>query len=339
MPLAALETLKQKPLALLLGGAAALFVASRLLAVFIPRSLTSLGARAFAFFIPIALVALTASLLGRPEMAISVVFGTSVGAMTTAIGFIAVASPIGGGPSRWRRLWPFLLAPALLVLVAGFDGTLHWRHATALLTEGLVLLALWREQPESPGVATAISVEPDLSSIPPLARILTAIAAILLAAAAAWAVTHGSIAPTLGGRRLSTGATGATIISLSMVMPMMYGTWRMASAGRSWAPVTAQVGVVFLNLCLLLPLLILMPYVAQWAPEIAKYAGESMIADGRMQNLFMPPAVWRIDNVILIVVGILLIPVAIGKWTLSREEGLFLIAAYFFYLTATLAIG
>jgi hypothetical protein len=48
---------------------------------------------------------------------------------------------------------------------------------------------------------------------------------------------------------------------------------------------------------------------------------------------------WRIDTVVLIVVGVLLLPVSIGKWRLGREEGMVLLAGYFFYLTTTLASG
>jgi Ca2+/Na+ antiporter len=61
--------------------------------------------------------------------------------------------------------------------------------------------------------------------------------------------------------------------------------------------------------------------------------------EGLPKLLIFPPPMWRIDNVILIVVGVFLLPVAIGKWSLSREEGMVLIAAYFFYLTATLVSG
>jgi hypothetical protein len=41
---------------------------------------------------------------------------------------------------------------------------------------------------------------------------------------------------------------------------------------------------------------------------------------------------WRIDNVFLIVLGLALLPISIGRWTLSRGEGFFVLLVYAFYL-------
>jgi hypothetical protein len=141
-------------------------------------------------------------------------------------------------------------------------------------------------------------------------------------------------------RGLSTSGMAGSIISLALVMPMMYGTWRQADGGRGWVPVTTQIGVVLLNLCALLPVLILLPYLANIAPFIAHWAGDSLAPRGGLPTLLLfPSPMWRIDNVVLIVVGILLLPVSSGKWRLGREEGMILLAGYFFYLTTTLASG
>src|SRR5439155_7420085 len=115
----------------LVGGMLALFACSRILAAILPNHPQAIGLRSLAYFLPIAAASLIAMLLGRPEIAVGIVFGTSVGAMTTVVGFIALAGPVDAGPPRWRRLWPFQLAAALLVFVIGFKGTLNWRDAIA----------------------------------------------------------------------------------------------------------------------------------------------------------------------------------------------------------------
>jgi len=78
--------------AILLAGMVALFACSRVLAARVARGELSVGLRAISYFIPIAAASFAAMLLGRPEIAVGVIFGTSVGAMTTVIGFIALAA-------------------------------------------------------------------------------------------------------------------------------------------------------------------------------------------------------------------------------------------------------
>jgi Ca2+/Na+ antiporter len=343
----------------------ALFTCSRVLATLFARQEGRVGARSLALFAPIATASLTAMLLGHPEVAVGVVFGTSVGALTTVIGFIAVWQPVEPGPARWRRLWGFVLVAALLVFVAGFKGTLNWRDALALIIEGLVVLALWLDPGDGreTAVATPSSVLDDVAhhdeapdTIPlsyatptsedawTFGRVILVTVELALTAAllwlGSWAVTQGAVRSSALLHGMSTSGLAASVVSLSMVLPMMYGTWRMANGGRGWAPVTSQVGVVLLNVCALLPVLILLPYLAARVPEVAYWAGDALAwHEGLPKLLVFPTPVWRIDNVLLILMGVLLLPVALGKWSLGREEGLALIAGYCFYLTVTLATG
>jgi Ca2+/Na+ antiporter len=362
---AALDPLVRFGPVILLGGMVALFTCSRVLAALFARDDNRVGARALALFVPIAAASLTAMLLGRPEIAVGIVFGTSVGALTTVIGFVAVWQPIEPGPARWRRLWGFALVTALLVFVAGLKGTFNWRDALALLIEGLVVLALWLDPGDArdPASSSASGVlegaihpadRPDtipLSHATPTGEgawtfarvILTTIELALVAALlwlGAWAVTQGAVRSSTLLRGMSTSGLASSVVSLSMVLPMMYGTGRMAAGGRGWVPVTAQVGVLLLNLCALLPALILLPYLAARVPEVAYWAGDALAWHEDLPKLLnFPAAVWRVDNVLLILMGVLLLPVALGKWSLGREEGLALIAGYFFYLTVTVATG
>jgi hypothetical protein len=240
---------------------------------------------------------------------------------------------------------------------------LNWRDAIALATEGLLLLSLWNDR-NDPGNATTqtilneASVDPVLrpstfplnyatpaSSSPwTLRRVLLLTLELCLVAIllwlGAWAITQGTVRTGALLRNMSSSAIAGSIVSLSLVLPMMYGSWRLSAGGQGWAPVTTQIGIVILNLCALLPALILLPYLAAHVPQVARWSGDSMLwHEGLPKLLLFPSPMWRIDNIVLIIMGVFLLPVAFGKWSLGREEGMVLIAGYFFYLTATIASG
>jgi Ca2+/Na+ antiporter len=351
---------------ILLGGMVALFACSRVLTILFARvgggADARIGARAVTLFVPIAAASLIAMFLGRPEIAVGIVFGTRVGAATLAVGFVAVADPIKPGPARWRRLWPFLLVASLLVFVAGFKGSLNWHDAVALLIEGLIVFSLWTEPAEYSVSPHDTLTESDLAHEDDDPRAITlsyatrasdqdawpvgrvAVLTFELAMIATllwlggWAVAQGAVRSSTTLRGMSTSGLAASVVSLALILPMMHGSWRMAAGGRAWAPVTAQIGVVLLNLCALLPALILLPYIAANVPALTRWSGDALAwHEGLPRLLIYPTAVWRIDNVLLIIMGVMLLPVALGKWALGREEGLALIAGYAFYLTATIA--
>jgi Ca2+/Na+ antiporter len=52
-----------------------------------------------------------------------------------------------------------------------------------------------------------------------------------------------------------------------------------------------------------------------------------------------PIAVWRIDVVLLILLGLFLLPVSFGLWEIRKSEGLFLIFIYAAYLVGTTLLG
>ncbi|HYE21393.1 MAG TPA: hypothetical protein VEA69_23300 [Tepidisphaeraceae bacterium] len=363
-------------------GLVGLFVCSRLLSSVLAPVDGGVrpGMRAIGLWLPIAACTLVAMVMGRTEIAMGVVFGTSVGAMTTVVGFTALAEPIGGGPGRWRRLWPFPLAAALIVFVAGFKGHFGWRDAIALAIEGAVVLALWRDRGGKDEGAEATERRSDGATegqesdegaveratwegggaqseshvleyrTPGTAgedvgrRVVLSVevlVAVAVAVLAAWAVSVGVVKVSEGVRNFSSAGIAATVVGLALVMPMTYGAWRRASGGKAWDAMTTQVGIVLLNLCVLLPICIALPYLASvngpvgdW---VSTFAGDGLrYGPGLVKPLIFPVAFWRVDNVLLIIVAVLLLPVAAGKWKLGKEEGMVLVAGYFFYLTAIL---
>jgi len=55
----------------------------------------------------------------------------------------------------------------------------------------------------------------------------------------------------------------------------------------------------------------------------------------------LPYGTWRIDSMVMIVVGLLILPIALGRWGPSRIEGLLLVVLYvlYLYLVSPLSAG
>ena len=52
-----------------------------------------------------------------------------------------------------------------------------------------------------------------------------------------------------------------------------------------------------------------------------------------------PLTVWRIDTVLVLVLGFALLPLALGRWSLGRTEAGGLIVAYAVYLAVVMALA
>jgi hypothetical protein len=184
-----------------------------------------------------------------------------------------------------------------------------------------------------------------------------------------------------------------------LVLPMLGTGVDLAHRGQSWLAVSSHVGVVLLNLCLLLPAVVIegqyhplrmgaqaatawldenvmgswrkqmaapitppttMPTTlaatspttspttvattqqASTAP-VASSADEdeddSPAAEASHAAVPLPLAVWRVDIVVLIALGLFLVPVALGRWQMTKWEGLGLLAGYIAYLLLAMTLG
>ena len=163
---------------------------------------------------------------------------------------------------------------------------------------------------------------------------------ILLAGLGAYSAIHGIQAMTQLKSHASPGAISATLLSLVLATPLMQSGRGLAVAGASWIPMTANVGVVLLNLCLLLPLLAMLPY-ADAIFHAVNLRAHPLIdwSTFSPRATVFPLAIWRIDSVVLVLLSAILLPAAVGKWNLGRQEGLLLIIGYCVYLMGVTAAG
>jgi Ca2+/Na+ antiporter len=301
-------------------------------------------------WLPAALVVIGAVIVGRPEIAVGVIFATSVAALTLVLGIVTIAARHTEPTIPTRRMWGFVLSTAMITLLIGFSGGFRWIHIPVLLLQGAALVLLWNDLPSGPA-AEAMQVSGRSGGW----RFALILLALLAGVVAAWA---GIVAARDLSHHLElpgAGLVSALMLSPALVLPMIGSGSLLASNGRYDEVVQAKVGFVLLNLLALLPLATLLwltrpawstsvndLYVAslsgrdEAAPTtLPTTAPESVEIDPVPTALAFPLAVWRVDTVMLVTLGLLLLPVALGRWSIGMGEGYGLIIAYTIYMVMT----
>src|SRR5271170_6595733 len=97
-------------------GAILIFISSRGAAQGLAGGGNAPGRRAIGHWIPIAVAAILATMLKQGDLAISIIFSTSVASLSLVLGSIVVVAPTSEAPANLRRLWPFILPAAMLPL-------------------------------------------------------------------------------------------------------------------------------------------------------------------------------------------------------------------------------
>jgi Ca2+/Na+ antiporter len=268
------------------------------------------GRRAIAQWLPLLATAMAAVLMRQPDMAVALVFGGSVACLSLVLGMSTYVSPLQEFPPS-RRLWPLVLPAALFTLLAGFRGTLGWFHAALLLAMGAGFLPLWLDR--SPSLS-AVPTDAPATSSTSHSSAPGVLVALVLAAVAAWATAHGAIAVADQSRLLSPPLLGSAVLSPFLLLPALGNASMLCQQGRSGEAVTSLVGTVLLNLCVLLPLVVVGTYVMTHGPTP------------------YPLIVWRVDAVVLLILAFALVPVAAGRWLPGRLESMLLVLVYAVYL-------
>jgi Ca2+/Na+ antiporter len=303
------------------GGSVALYIAARSASDALSAGQAPRAARlAIGNWMPIFLVALTAVLLNQPAVAIGVIFATSVASLTLGVGTITLLAD-SISPSS-RNVWPMILPSALLVFLAGFRGELTILHAIVLAAQGIMVLMICNERRS----AAPVTVQPE--SRYRWLRVMQFVLAVALAGIGAWSVLHGVEGASHANETASPGLLAATFLSPLLLLPLLGGGVDLVHRGLSEVAATACVGVTLLNVCALVPFLI-----------VVSYLGSRLKFLTPGGPLELPLVVWRVDVVALIVLGLFLLPVGLGRWKLSRIQGLGLIGGYAAYLALSLLLG
>jgi hypothetical protein len=281
-------------------------------------------------WMPIAWSALLSTAAGHAEIGVGLVFATSVAALALNLGVLTMlVQPMRALPPS-ARAWPFVLPAALLPLLAGFRASLNWLHAAMMLALGLAIWVVWRAPPSD---ETPFAIETE----PRRVRIIQLIIALLLGAAGAWLGYQAVMAADLRTRVATSGLIAAAVLAPLLALPML-GTGAIAgNNGRMGSVIANLVAVVLLNLCVLLPLVIFCDYGRQIVLAWRGGTHEVEALLEQLQPVAYPLGVWRIDNVLLVVLGMMMMPISLGRWRLQRGEGVALAFGYVAYIIASAA--
>jgi hypothetical protein len=151
---------------------------------------------------------------------------------------------------------------------------------------------------------------------------------------------------------MSHGLIAASTIGPLLILPMIGGGSVLIRRGHAQVALAASVLVPLLNLCLLLPAVVMLwdvrPAVIEfahrlYAPIAQASATTQPIAPttgpADAPPLSYPIAVWRVDTVMLVVLGLFILPIGLRRWPLGRREGAVLILGYAVYLVLTTILG
>jgi Ca2+/Na+ antiporter len=330
-------------------GAAALYVASRFAAdALAARSPAArAGMLAVGHWIPVAAAAgaaaCSAPLYVAPQVALGVVLGSSVAAMSLGLGLVTYLSPPASLPPS-RRAWPFVMAAAMLTLVAGFSGGLSVNFALMMVVLGLAVLPVWNDggatdtrqsdtRPSEARPSDAPTAELPTSPAAPREHYIRA-GQLLLAAALAIIggrlAVIGVVQADASSKLLRAGLMATAGLSPLLVLPMLATGANQAQRGRSADAASALIGVVLLNLCVLLPAIVVIWHLRSASPHGGLLAAVAHLRSG--EPIPLPLTLWRIDTLLLAVFGFALVPIAMGRWTIGRLESVGLIVSYAIYL-------
>jgi Ca2+/Na+ antiporter len=322
----------------------ALYIASRAAVdALVDMRFPTPGKLAIGHWLPIAAVALGAMLLNRPEIAVGVIFATSVASLSLGVGAVTFLHP-STPPSAARRTWPLALPTAMMAFLAGFRGELTAIHAVVLAAQGIIVCVVWNDPTPISGPVQVIRADPSPRSRSVIFRFIQLILAVALAAVGAWAAVRGVDRASHTSEIASTGLLAATLLSPLLVLPMLGSGVDLAHREQSGVAISADVGVVLLNIGVLLPMIIGVSYLRHYLVQNGHDL--PLVQSVFHVELSEPPAAvpfalaaWRVDVVALIALSLFLVPVSIGKWALSKFDGLALIAGYAAYLLLVVTIG
>src|SRR5207247_7203331 len=101
---------------------------------------------------------------------------------------------------------------------------------------------------------------------------------------------------------------GSMLLGRGLVVPMVGDSTLLAQRGQYTASISSAVAIALLNLCVLLPLVIVTWHLSHMPRElisVTQFPGAILAGD---PPLLFAPSVWRVDAALLVVIGLWLLP-------------------------------
>jgi Ca2+/Na+ antiporter len=303
----------------------AMYIASKALADAITGGdSSSPGWLAIGQWIPIAVLAVAAVLTNHQEIAVTLIFSSSIACLSLANGAVAFLglSAITAGS---RRSWGMLVPASLLAFLAGIRGSISLFHAAVLAIQGLCVLILWNDRASSAKDAGTVPPPIGRPGRSAALRTIQFVLAILIAGVGAWLALHGIDRITATSEFASAGLLTSTLLSPLLILPIIGTGTELSHRNQSAVAVGSQIGIALLNITALLPMIVVASLIQQF-----------IVNHSQPGFSFVPVAfshsVWRVDLVVLVILGLFLLPVGLGRWAISKGQGLALMCAYLLYL-------
>jgi len=293
----------------LIAGAAMLYVGGRAAAEALARGEAAPGARAVGHWLPIAAVAGAAVLFGQSDMALTLLFSSSIAAIALVGGCVAIIGTTANEPEFFpeplRKAAAFLLPAAVLAYLSGFAGEIGWLSCALLACQGAIALCVWFGRFDA---KRAVSVRRLMVAAP-------------LCVVGAWAAIHGATRLNPDIDYPPSLIAAATILAPLLAAPMLLSGSMLAQRGQAWAAHGTHIGVAQLNLCAGLPLAALL-----WRIR-------------RHEAMAYPMHIWRVDAIVMVLLAAALLPATAGRWRPGRMEGFFLVGLYIAYVLAVVVVA
>jgi cation:H+ antiporter len=273
---------------------------------------------AFGTSAPELVVSLEATLDGSPDIAIGNVIGSNIANILLVLGVGALIAPLICDPGAVRRDGTAMMASMVLLVVLGLTGVINaWQGA--LMIVALIGFITWSyrvDRRNGTAVAELHAREVEETTGVPTATWLVLLYLVL-----------GLVALVGGAKLLVDGAIGVaraagiseSVIALSLVavgtsLPELAATAVAACRRHTDVAVGNVLGSNLFNVMLIL-------------------GTASMVAPMPIAEEFV-----RVDLWVMLGAGIVLLPVMITGWKISRNEGILLLMLYVAYI-ASMAMG
>jgi hypothetical protein len=208
-----------------------------------------------------------------------------------------------------------------------------------LLMLGLAVMNLWvGSVADDSSAAAGAQAEDDEPHVPSggmrWTRWLQLALAFALAVVGAWAAARGAASAEQSARILTGVVLAGTVLGPLLTLPVLGSTAQLAERGHAGSALATLLAIVLINLCAVLPVIILTHYaLTAFSPAVVAAATQpANLQQVNLRAVPFPLISWRVDCVILVVLGFAMIPLSLGRWTISRIEAGVLIFAYAFYL-------
>jgi cation:H+ antiporter len=273
---------------------------------------------AFGTSAPELVVSLQASLEGAPDIAVGNVVGSNIANILLILGAGALIAPLICAPGMVRRDGAAMILALALLCVLGLSGAIvAWQGALMLLVlVGYVGGSYVLDRRNGTAVAELHAREAEETTGVPQTRVLVTLYVVV-----------GLVGLVLGAKLLVDGAVGVaraagvseSVIGLSLVaigtsLPELAATVVAAWRRHTDVAIANVLGSNLFNVLLIL-------------------GAASLVAP-----LPVAPDIVAIDLWVMLGSGLVLIPIMITGWHISRAEGVFLLLLYAVYI-ASLAIG